>query len=61
MSVSDWERIERSKQAFIDGTAMADIWTASDVIDVKEDLTLKEAKNVLAHIKVDAVDGDGIS
>ena len=31
MSQSDWDHIESYKQAFIDGQAIADIWSAVDV------------------------------
>jgi hypothetical protein len=36
MSQSDWDHIESYKQAFIDGQAIADIWSADDVQMVLE-------------------------
>jgi hypothetical protein len=61
MSVSDWERIERYKQAFIDGDAIADIWMVSDITDVEEDLTREEARNVLASLRDEVDAGLGIN
>jgi glutathionyl-hydroquinone reductase len=36
MSQADWDHIESYKQAFIDGQAIADIWSADDVQMVLE-------------------------
>jgi hypothetical protein len=38
MSQSDWDHIESYKQAFIDGQAIADIWSAVDVREMFNNL-----------------------
>ena len=38
MSQADWDHIESYKQAFIDGQAIADIWSAPDVHEMFNNL-----------------------
>ena len=65
MSQDDWEHIQSYKQQFIDGSAIASIWTVDDVQSVMDktglykELTEDQAKEVLATVfrNLDANEG----
>jgi len=67
MSQDDWEHIKSYKQQFIDGSAIASIWTVDDVQSVMDKtglykgLTEDQAKEVLATVARNLDANEGIN
>jgi len=67
MSQDDWEHIKSYKQHFIDGDAIASIWTVDDVQSVMDktwlykELTEDQAKEVLATVARNLDANEGIN
>ena len=67
MSKDDWEHIQGYKQQFIDGSAIASIWTVDDVQSVMDktglykEITEDQAKEVLATVARNLDANEGIN